>query len=61
MREKLYDLKAQYITIYDDGTVVMKDIDEYKSSYPAKRLDNIEELRGGIDALYPPEKEITYE
>ena len=28
MREKLYDLKAQYITIHDDGTVVMKDIDE---------------------------------
>jgi len=28
MREKLYDLKAQYITIYNDGTVVMKDIDE---------------------------------
>ena len=28
MREKLYDLKAQYITIYDDGTVVMKDVDE---------------------------------
>ena len=28
MREKLYDLKAQYITIHDDGTVVMKDVDE---------------------------------
>lgn len=28
MRKKLYDLKAQYITIYDDGTVVMKDVDE---------------------------------
>ena len=28
MREKLYDLKAQYITIHDDGTVVIKDIDE---------------------------------
>lgn len=28
MREKLYDLKAKYITIHDDGTVVIKDIDE---------------------------------
>ena len=28
MREKIYDLKSQQITIYDDGTVVMKDIDE---------------------------------
>ena len=28
MREKLYDLKAQYITKHDDGTVIMKDVDE---------------------------------
>ena len=28
MREKLYDLKEKYITLYDDGTVVIKDIDE---------------------------------
>ena len=28
MREKLYDLKEKYITIHDDGTVVIKDIDE---------------------------------
>ena len=28
MREKLYDLKSQYITIHDDGTVIIKDINE---------------------------------
>ena len=28
MRERLYDLKAQYVTIHDDGTVVVEVIDE---------------------------------
>jgi len=28
MREKLYDLKAQYITLHNDGTIVVEGTDE---------------------------------